>query len=238
MSALNTILDGPALWSAQAHIPSVLGRQLVIERGEGAFVYTTDGQRLFDGTAGLFYANIGHAHPELADAAHAQMLKLETYHIFARFLNDQALALASRLAGLSPIANPKVILNSGGSDAIDVACKLARRHWQRAGRTSKTIILSREHAYHGLHAYGTSIAGLDFNRDGYGTDSLVPETRRVPVHDVDALKSAIAELGADNIAAVVTEPNPRRWRSQPARARLLGDAAAVVPRKRHSVHSR
>jgi adenosylmethionine-8-amino-7-oxononanoate aminotransferase len=202
----DNILEGPVLWSAQAHIPSILGRQLVIERGEGSYVTTTDGRRLFDGTAGLWHANIGHAHPKLAAAAHAQMLKLETYHIFARYVNDQALGLAERLGGLSPIEDPKIILNSGGSDAIDVACKLARRHWQREGRTTKTLILSREHAYHGLHAFGTSIGGLDFNREGYGTDSLVPETRRVPVHDIDALKGVIAEVGADSIAAIVTEP--------------------------------
>ena len=206
MSDTRPILDGPALWSAQAHLPSVLGRQLVVERGEGSYIHTSDGRRLFDGTAGLWHANVGHSHPALAEAAHAQMLKLETYHIFARFVNDQALQLAERLAGLSPIADPKVILNSGGSDAIDVACKLARRHWQREGRPSKTTIISREHAYHGLHAYGTSIAGLDFNREGYGTESLVPETARVPVHDVDALARTITRIGAENIAALVTEP--------------------------------
>ncbi|MGV9798961.1 aminotransferase family protein [Mycobacterium sp. NPDC003449] len=206
MSAESTVLEAPALWSAQAHIPSVLGRQLVIDRGEGCYIHTSDGRRLFDGTAGLWHANVGHAHPELAAAAHAQMLKLETYHIFGRFVNDQALSLASRLADLSPVDDPKIILNSGGSDAIDVACKLARRHWQRTGQTTKTVIISREHAYHGLHAYGTSIAGLDFNREGYGTESLVPETRRVPVHDIDALKFMIAEVGAENIAAVITEP--------------------------------
>jgi adenosylmethionine-8-amino-7-oxononanoate aminotransferase len=206
MSAHGTVLAGPALWSAQAHIPTVLGRQLVIERGEGSYLHTSDGRRLFDGTAGLWHANVGHSHPALAYAAHAQMLKLETYHTFGRYANDQAIALAERLAAISPIDDPKVILNSGGSDAIDVACKLARRHWQREGRATKTTILSREHAYHGLHAYGTSITGLDFNRDGYGTESLVPETARVPAHDADALAQTIDRVGAENIAAFVTEP--------------------------------
>jgi adenosylmethionine-8-amino-7-oxononanoate aminotransferase len=200
------ILEGPALWPAQAHVPSVLGRQLVVDRAEGAYVYTTEGQRLFDGTAGLWHANIGHSHPELAQAAFDQMTQLETWHIFARFANDKALALGEKLAELSPIERSKVILNSGGSDAIDVACKLARRHWQREGRTSKKVILSREFAYHGLHAYGTSIAGLEFNREGFGTESLVPETARFPLHDVDAVARLIAEIGAENIAAIVTEP--------------------------------
>jgi len=201
-----TLVAAPALWPAQAHVPSVIDRQLVIERGEGSYIWTAEGQRLFDGTAGLWHANVGHGRPELAKAAHDQMMRLETYHIFGRFVNDQALALAERLAAISPIADPKVILNSGGSDAIDVACKLARRHWQREGRHTKTTILSREFAYHGLHGFGTSIAGLDFNREGYGTESLIPETARIPLHDFDATVALIAEIGADNIAALVTEP--------------------------------
>jgi adenosylmethionine-8-amino-7-oxononanoate aminotransferase len=201
-----TVLDGPALWPAQAHVPSVLGRQLVIERGDGSYIVTSDGRRLFDGTAGLWHANVGHSRPELAEAAAEQMRRLETYHIFGRYANDQALLLAERLSAMSPISDSKVILNSGGSDAIDVACKLARRHWQRESRTTKTTILSREFAYHGLHAFGTSIAGLEFNREGYGSESLVPETARIPLHDLDATAALIAEIGADNIAALVTEP--------------------------------
>ncbi|MFI5658791.1 aspartate aminotransferase family protein [Streptomyces sp. NPDC051684] len=200
------VLSGPALWSAQAHLPSVLGRQLTIERAEGSYLYATDGRRLFDGTAGLWHANVGHSRPELADAAHDQMRRLETYHVFGRYLNDRAVALAERLAALSPIDDPKVILNSGGSDAIDVACKLARRHWQREGRAGKTMILSREFAYHGLHAYGTSIAGLDFNRTGYGTESLVPETARVDTYDIDAVERTVMEIGPEHIAALVAEP--------------------------------
>jgi adenosylmethionine-8-amino-7-oxononanoate aminotransferase len=200
------VLDGPALWSAQAHMPSVLGRQLVVERGEGSYVITTGGRRLFDGTAGLWHANVGHAHPALAKAAYEQMARLETYHIFARFTNDRALELGERLAVLAPISRAKVILNSGGSDAIDVACKLARRHWQLEGRGTKKVILSRQHAYHGLHAYGTSIAGLDFNREGYGTESLVPETARVSFDDIAQVEAVIERLGADSIAAIVSEP--------------------------------
>ncbi|MCA4131686.1 aspartate aminotransferase family protein [Arthrobacter sp. M4] len=205
-SSRSSLLDGPALWPAQAHTPTVLGRQLVIDRGEGAYVYTKDGRRLFDGTAGLWHANLGHSNPELAEAAFNQMMRLETYHIFARFTNDKALALGERLAEISPIDSSKVILNSGGSDAIDVACKLARRHWQREGLATKKVILSREFAYHGLHAYGTSIAGLDFNREGYGTDSLVPETARVSFNDPQQVGAVIAEVGPEYIAAIVTEP--------------------------------
>ena len=206
MTTSSVVVDGPALWPAQAHIPSVVGRQLTVDRGEGCYVYTTDGRRLFDGTAGLWHANVGHGHPELARAAFEQMQRLETYHIFGRFTNDKAATLGERLAAIAPIDRAKVILNSGGSDAIDVACKLARRHWQREGRTTKKIILSREFAYHGLHAYGTSIAGLEFNREGYGTESLVPETARVAVHDAQAVAETIARIGAENIAAIITEP--------------------------------
>ena len=205
-STADRLLAGPALWPAQAHTPTVLGRQLVINRGEGSYVFTSDGRRLFDGTAGLWHANIGHSHPELAEAAFEQMKQLETYHTFSRFTNDKALALGERLAEMSPIDRSKVILNSGGADAIEVACKLARRHWQLEGRSSKKVILSREFAYHGLHAYGTSIAGLDFNREGYGTESLVPETARVSFNDPEHVTAAVAQIGPENIAAIVTEP--------------------------------
>ena len=80
------------------------------------------------------------------------------------------------------------MLTSGGSDSVDLACKLARRHWQLEGRPAKKVILSRIGAYHGLHAFGTSIAGLQYNRDGYGTASLVPETARISTNDIDEVR--------------------------------------------------
>ncbi len=174
--------------------------------GEGANVTTDDGRTLLDATAGLWHANIGHGRPELADAAAAQMRRLETYHTFGRIANDQALALAERLQAMSPIADPKVFFVSGGSDAIDTAAKLCRRHWQLQGHANKRIIISRDHAYHGLHAFGTSLAGIPFNREGYGSESLIPETARVPANDADAFAAEIDRLGPDRVAAFFAEP--------------------------------
>jgi adenosylmethionine-8-amino-7-oxononanoate aminotransferase len=74
------------------------------------------------------------------------------------------------------------------------------------GRPDKRIILSRSNAYHGLHGFGTSIAGLEYNREGYGSESLIPETARIPTNDLAAAEAMIAELGPGRIAAVVAEP--------------------------------
>ncbi len=197
---------GAALWSPQAPMGSVLGNRLTIVAGDGATVTTDDGRELLDATAGLWHANIGHGRAELAEAAAAQMRRLETYHTFGRIANDQALALADRVAAISPIPDAKVFWVSGGSDAIDTAAKLARRFWQQAGQTNKRIIISREQAYHGLHGFGTSILGISIMREGYGAESLIPETARVPANDADALEAEIARLGPDRVAAVFAEP--------------------------------
>lgn len=195
-----------ALWSAQAHMPSVLQRRVEIVGGDGAYVTTAAGERLLDATAGLWHANVGHGREELARAAYDQISRLETYHVFGRFANDAALRLADRVAGYAPFADARVIFGSGGSDAVDTACKLARRHWQLEGKPSKKVILSREYAYHGLHAFGTSVAGLEPNREGYGSDSLVPETARIDSLDIGQVAMTIDRVGAGNIAAILAEP--------------------------------
>ena len=187
-------------------MPSVPADRLTIVAGEGANVQTDDGRWLLDATAGLWHANIGHGRARLADAAARQMRRLETYHTFGRITNDQALALADRVAAYGAIEDAKVFWVSGGSDAIDTAAKLARRHWQLEGQANKRIIISRDGSYHGLHAFGTSLAGIPFNREGYGSESLIPETARVPANDADALDAEIRTLGPDRVAAVFAEP--------------------------------
>jgi adenosylmethionine-8-amino-7-oxononanoate aminotransferase len=197
---------GTRLWSGQAQMPTALAKRVTIVEGHGASVTTADGAVLLDAPAGLWHANVGHGRVEMAQAAYEQMLKLETYHVFGRFVNEVALSLADRVTALGPIPDAKVFWTSGGSDSVDLACKLARRHWQLEGRPEKRIILSRDNGYHGLHGFGTSIAGLEYNREGYGSNSLIPETARIPVNDLAAAEAIIAELGPERIAAVVAEP--------------------------------
>lgn len=195
-----------AHWRSQAHMPTVVENTIKIVSGNGPYVIDSEGNRLLDGTAALFLCNVGHAQPKLIEAARAQMEKLEFYHNHGHFVGEPAERLASRVRDLSPLSDAKIFFTSGGSDSIDTACKLARLHWQLEGRHDKKYILFRDRAYHGLHAFGTSLAGLQFNREGYGVESLIPETLRVPWDDINEVERLIEELGAENIAAFITEP--------------------------------
>ncbi|HEX5193129.1 MAG TPA: aspartate aminotransferase family protein [Solirubrobacteraceae bacterium] len=206
MSSESSKINGGALWQPQAQMATALANRVTIVGGEGSWLVTDQGVRLLDAPAGLWHANIGHGRETVAQAAAEQMRKLETYHTFGNFVNDQAVSLADRVAAIGPIEDAKVFFVSGGSDAIDTASKLARRYWQLRGETNKRIIISREWAYHGLHGFGTSIAGIPYNREGYGSESLIPETARVPANDADALEDEIARLGPDRVAAVFAEP--------------------------------
>lgn len=194
-----------AFWHPFA-VPGNVARNgaLVIERADGIRVWDTDGNEYIDAIASLWYANVGWGRQEIADAVHAQMSRLPTYQTFGDHANPVCIELAERLAAIAPVADSKVFLTSGGSDAIDTAAKLARRYWVLAGAPDKRVIISRHRAYHGMHGFGTSICGLEPNRAGYGP--LVRETASVPWDDATALEARIEELGAGNVAAFFAEP--------------------------------
>ena len=88
--------------------------ELVIDRGEGAYVWDADGNRYLDATAGLWFANIGHGRTELADAAATQMRKVAAYSTFGDYVTAPTVELAERLAGIAPVPGSKVFLTSGG----------------------------------------------------------------------------------------------------------------------------
>ncbi|HWH65889.1 MAG TPA: aminotransferase class III-fold pyridoxal phosphate-dependent enzyme, partial [Gaiellales bacterium] len=100
-------------------------------------------------------------------------------------------------------ADGAVFFTSGGSDAVDTAGKLALRYWHALGKPDKRTIVHRERSYHGMNAYGTSLAGIAANREGIG--ALIPDTASVGSDDTDALERLFADRG-DQIAAFIGEP--------------------------------
>jgi adenosylmethionine-8-amino-7-oxononanoate aminotransferase len=178
--------------------------ELVIERGEGVHVWDAEGRRFLDATAALWFCNVGYGRREIADAAAAQMALLPTYSTFGDLSNRPAAELAELVASLAPVPDSKVFLTSGGSDSIDTATKMARRYWQLRGQPERTILVKRRHAYHGMHAAGTSLSGIPANIAGHG--ELLSDVIEVPWDDAVALRTAIETAGPSRVAAFFCEP--------------------------------
>jgi putrescine---pyruvate transaminase len=193
-----------SLWHPFSDMAAVRGNEFVLTRGEGIWIYDEAGNRYLDGSASLWYCNVGHGRREIADAAARQMVELEAYSIFGDAANPPALALADALAERAPMDGAKVFFTTGGGDAIDTAAKLARLYWQVVGQPERVHIISRAGSYHGTMAFGTSIGGIEANRVGYGP--LVPSTSRVPHDSAQALRDEIERIGPENVAAFFIEP--------------------------------
>ncbi|MEA2126316.1 MAG: putrescine---pyruvate transaminase, partial [Solirubrobacteraceae bacterium] len=192
------------LWHPFADMGAVRGHELVLERGEDVWVWDADGTRYLDGTASLWYCNVGHGRPEIAAAVAEQMAKLEAYSAFGDFASAPARELTDRLSELAPMPDAKVFLASGGGDGVDTAAKLARRFWLETGETERQHIVVRSHGYHGTHGFGTSLAGIEANRSSWGP--LIPDIGVVEHDSVDALREHVDRIGGDRVAAVFVEP--------------------------------
>lgn len=193
-----------AFWHPFADMSVVAGHDLVIASGHGAHVTDESGRTYLDATAALWYCNVGHGRQEIADAAARQMSSIAGYSNFGDLATRPTLELADRLAGLAPMDDAKVFFTSGGSDSVDTAVKLVRHYWQIMGAPERTVIITRDRSYHGMHLGGTSLAGIPANRAGYGP--LEAGIVNVPWDDADALAQRIDEIGADRVAAFFCEP--------------------------------
>ncbi|NME79760.1 aminotransferase class III-fold pyridoxal phosphate-dependent enzyme [Rhodococcus sp. 105337] len=194
-----------ALWHGFADM-GVVERDgaFVVARGEGAYIWDDAGTRYLDATAGLWFTNVGHGRTEIATAVADQIGKLAHYSNFGDLTSEPTVELAERLATIAPVPGSKIFFTSGGSDSVDTAAKLARRYWQEVGKPTKTLLVGREKAYHGMHVGGTSLAGIPVNGDGYGR--LWDDTATVTWDDAKALLALIEKVGADTIAAFFCEP--------------------------------
>ena len=206
---------------------------LVLTHGEGCELVVEDGRRMIDGMAGLWTVNLGHGRQDLIEAAVEQMRKLPYAATFGGVSSPPAIELAGKIAELAPPGLSGVFFVSGGSEANETAIKLARRHWVRAARPEKSIVLAHDRGYHGLTGVTTTATRLDPYQGDFGIEAPdiheVPapypyrcsagtpcDVETCPVCTGEALEERVEELGAERVAAVIVEP-------------VFGSGGVIVP---------
>ncbi|MEU7768575.1 aspartate aminotransferase family protein [Nocardia sp. NPDC049190] len=193
----------------------------VIVRGEGAYVWDSNGNRYLDGLAGLFAVQVGHGRAELAEAAARQARELGYFPLWG-YAHPVAIELAERLIATPPGDLDHVFFTVSGGESVETAWKLARKYWKLVGKPGKHKVISRHMAYHGTSMGALSITGLPGAKVDF--EPLVPSSTRVPntnfyradVHAddheafgrwaADRIEEAIEFEGADSVAAVFVEP--------------------------------
>jgi adenosylmethionine-8-amino-7-oxononanoate aminotransferase len=199
------------------HPHAVVGhpaQPVVFARGSGALLWDKDGKEYIDGTCGLWVCPVGHGRPELAESARRQMETLEYYASFWDFSNEPSIELAARLATLAPPGLDRIFYTNGGSEGTETALKLARLAWHAQGQPDRTVVLTRNLAYHGVSYGSLGATGIPQLREGFGPlpGDFVHLTPPFPYRGtttdalIEELEAAIAEVGATRIAAFIGEP--------------------------------
>ncbi|WP_144121952.1 aspartate aminotransferase family protein [Catellatospora sichuanensis] len=192
-----------------------------IVRGEGTYVWDSNGKRYLDGLAGLFTVNAGHGRAELADAAAKQAHELAYFPLWS-YAHPKAIELADRIAELTPGDLNRVFFTTGGSEAVESAWKLARSYFKKVGQPLRHKVVSRYLAYHGTSMGALSITGVPAFRAEF--EPLVPGGIKVPntnfyrapehgddyeafgVWAAEEIARAIEREGPETVAAVFLEP--------------------------------
>ena len=165
---------------------------LAIVRGQGASLFDADGVEYLDCSSGHGVANLGHAHPKIAEALYNQASTLIT--LFESFPNDQRATLMERLAGLIPGLDRVFFCNSG-TESVEAAIKFARIS------TGRKNVVAAMRAFHG-RTYGSLSATFNKKyREGF--EPLVPGFNHVPYNNIEALNKAVMEETAAVILEVV-----------------------------------
>lgn len=133
---------------------------LIVDRGEGIYVWDNRGHRYIEGMAGLWCTTLGYGDEELARTAYEQLKKLPFTHLFAGKSHEPAIALADKLVSLAPFDASRVFFGNSGSDANDTQIKLVWYYNNALGRPRKKKIIARQKAYHGVTVATAGLTGL------------------------------------------------------------------------------
>ncbi|MEL6372165.1 MAG: aminotransferase [Pseudomonadota bacterium] len=198
-------------------------RPRVIARGKGVYLWDTDGNKIIDGMAGLWCAQIGYGVEELADAASDAIKQLSYYNTFFQTTTPYVAELSALIASKTPANLDHIFFASSGSEANDSAVKLIWYYWNLKGQPQKKTIISRNRAYHGTTVASASLTGLPFMHGIF--DLPLPQITHIEptphyyeygrpgesekdfaTRCAKALEDKILELGPENVAAFIGEP--------------------------------
>jgi len=202
----------------------------VLVRGEGCWVWDADGKRYLDAVAGIAVVNVGHGRARVADAIRRQAATL-AYCISNTFANAPANALADKLAALTPGDLDRFQFTSGGSEATEVAIKLARQYHLARGNAGKHLVVGRWQSYHGATIGALSAGGmpgrrakfqpllLDFPHAAPNYCYRCPFAKEYPSCQMACardLEQVILRAGPERVAAFIAEP-------------VVGSAGGAIP---------
>ena len=214
-------LNSPdALWRPMTQHRTLLSnRPKHIVKGEGCYIINEDGERILDGTAGLWCVNVGHGRKELAEEAKKQMEKLA--YVIPIMTSDPAVELSEKMLNMIGMEKGHVYFTSSGSEANEVAFKIVRQYHLQAGNPRKHKIISRHRAYHGNTLATMTATGQAERKIGY--EPLAPGFLHVPPpypyrkhpkltleehgeECVKFLEDTIIYEGEETVAAFILEP--------------------------------
>ena len=174
-------------------VPSYTRFDLVLEHGEGSYVWDIDGKRYLDLAAGIAVCSLGHAHPAITDALTEQSRKL--IHISNLYYNELQGRLAKRIADL--IAPGRVFFCNSGAEANEGLFKLARKFGHESGRYE---VITTFESFHGRTLAGIAATGQEKVKKGF--DPAVEGFKHVAFNDLEAMRRAISP----KTAAILVEP--------------------------------
>lgn len=198
----------------------ISGEYPVAGRGDGALIIDRDGRRFIDACGGAAVSSVGHGHPSVLRAMRENLDRIDYVHT-SFFTTDATEALADELVANAPPGLTKVILLSGGSEAMESALKLARQAALERGDTERTKVISRKQSYHGNTLGALSVSGNVGRRRVYApllfeADFIEPcfsyryrmegeSEAEYGIRAASELESKIQELGPTNVLAFVAE---------------------------------
>jgi adenosylmethionine-8-amino-7-oxononanoate aminotransferase len=186
---------------------------LVFVKGEGSVLTDIKGDQYIDGLSSLWNVAAGHGRKELGEVAAKQMGELAFANGYTGYTNVPAIELAEKLCRLSYGNMDGVFFANSGSEANEVAFKLARFHWYLQGKMEKVKIICRPQAYHGGTLATTAATGIPPFWRGFGpldpTFIRAGSSHPFSSCGIDcaiAIEDAIIREGPDTVAAVIAEP--------------------------------